>query len=125
MWNQAVQAWMGGKEPAAPSAPPPGPTPMPAAPAEPATQAAKSIPDLFNAATNVNSVEEIMQIGNALLEKKNELLTMPGAANKLFDAIKTMRKRRQTIVTTPPSPTEHKMWTQLNNMVGEIHAQQG
>lgn len=129
LWSQAYEKWKsgGGQKPQAAQQPQQAqPAAMPKPAVQPqAAQAAKPVGDLLNMGASANTPQELTQIGNELLGKKNELIAMPGSAAKLQQALAAMKKRRFAILSTPITQDEHLLFKKLGDLVGELHAAQG
>jgi hypothetical protein len=86
----------------------------------------QSLPELFALADKVGNVDDMLKLGQALLDKKTELIAQPGSAVQLEKAIEAMRQRRKFFINTPGSPQEYKIMNQLlPHLVAELEAAHG
>jgi len=104
------------------------PTQMPQQPqavAQPQAQAAKALsqplPELFGMANTINSTEDMLKLGNALLSKKAEMLATPGSAQQLRQVLNTIKQRRPLFAKGLPPKEEYLLFNkQLPEILGEL-----
>lgn len=120
-WDVAVQAWQKGQQVVTPQEP----HKFPATPSQPMAAVATSLGALLDGASKFNTPAEMLQTGNAILAKENELLTDKAAAAKLQAAIEAMKQRRKHLVQFPATPPEYTFWMKLHSLLTKIQTTHG
>ena len=123
-WEQKLAQEFKLKEPSQTTQTPQQPAAQPAAahvPAAAAKAPGHSLPELLNWAGKVASVDDILKVGQALLDKKNELLAQKGSAAQVHQVIKAIRDRRQ-FINAGSSPQEYNVMNQLMHLLSDLEA---